>query len=56
VIEALVSGALAGYGVAIPVGAIGVLILGLSARRSLPVGAGAGLGVATADGLYATGD
>ncbi len=52
-IEALVSGALAGYGVAIPVGAIGVLILGLSARRSLLVGAGAGLGAATADGLYA---
>ena len=51
--EALISGLLAGYGVAIPVGAIGVLILGLSARTRLVVGAGAGLGVATADGLYA---
>jgi arginine exporter protein ArgO len=54
VLEALVSGLLAGYGVAIPVGAIAVLIMGLSARTSLPVGAGAGLGAATADGLYAT--
>jgi hypothetical protein len=47
--DALVSGLLAGYGVAIPVGAIGVLILGLSARTSLRIGAGAALGVATAD-------
>jgi arginine exporter protein ArgO len=51
--EALVSGLVAGYGVAVPVGAIGVLILGLSARTSLVVGAGAGLGAATADGVYA---
>ncbi|GAA5191757.1 LysE family transporter [Rugosimonospora acidiphila] len=51
--DALLSGLLAGYGVAIPVGAIGVLIMGLAARTSLAVGAGAGLGVATADGLYA---
>jgi len=53
VTEALVSGLLAGYGVAVPVGAIAVLILGLSARTSLTVGAGAGLGAATADGIYA---
>jgi arginine exporter protein ArgO len=53
VTDALLSGLLAGYGVAIPVGAIGVLIMGLAARTSLAVGAGAGLGVATADGLYA---
>ena len=51
--EALISGLLAGYGVAVPVGAIAVLILGLSARTSLVVGAGAGLGAATADGIYA---
>ncbi|MEU4556088.1 LysE family transporter [Micromonospora violae] len=43
----------AGYGVAIPVGAIAVLILGLSARTSFRVGAAAALAVATADGLYA---
>jgi arginine exporter protein ArgO len=51
--DALVSGLLAGYGVAIPVGAIAVLIIGLSARTSLRVGTGAALGVATADGIYA---
>ncbi|MFY1636396.1 LysE family transporter [Solwaraspora sp. WMMB335] len=52
-IDALTSGLLAGYGVAIPVGPIGVLIVALSARVSLRQGAAAGLGVATADGLYA---
>ncbi len=51
---ALVSGLVAGYGVAIPVGAIGVLIITLSARTSWRVGAGAALGVAAADGLYAS--
>lgn len=50
---AFVSGVVAGYGVAMPVGAIGVLIAGLSARTSLRVGAAAGLGAATADGVYA---
>ena len=52
--DALVSGLLAGYGIAVPVGAIAVLVIGLSARSGLAVGAGAGLGAATADGLYAT--
>ena len=47
------AGAAAGYGIAMPVGAIGVLIAGLSARTSLRVGAAAGLGAATADGVYA---
>ncbi|HEU5107072.1 MAG TPA: LysE family transporter, partial [Micromonosporaceae bacterium] len=42
-----------GYGVAVPVGAIAILIIGLTARTSLRVGVGAALGVATADGLYA---
>lgn len=50
---AFLSGVVAGYGVAVPVGAIGVLIAGLSARTSLRVGAAAGLGAATADGVYA---
>ena len=50
---ALVAGLLAGYGIAIPVGAIAALIIGLTARTSLRVGAAAALGVATADGLYA---
>lgn len=47
------AGVAAGYGIAVPVGAIGVLIVGLSARTSLRVGAAAGLGAATADGIYA---
>lgn len=50
---ALVAGLLAGYGVAVPVGAIAALIISLTARTSLRVGAGAALGVATADGVYA---
>ncbi len=51
--EALVAGLLAGYGVAVPVGAIAALIISLTARTSLRVGAAAALGVATADGIYA---
>ena len=50
---AFLAGVAAGYGVAVPVGAIGVLIAGLSAQTSLRVGAAAGLGAATADGVYA---
>jgi len=50
---AFLAGVVAGYGVAVPVGAIGVLIVGLTARTSLRVGAAAGLGAATADGVYA---
>ena len=47
------AGVIAGYGIAVPVGAIGALIATLSARESLRVGAAAGLGAATADGIYA---
>ncbi len=50
---AFLAGLVAGLGVAVPVGAIAVLIVGLAARTSLAVGAAAALGVATADGLYA---
>jgi arginine exporter protein ArgO len=50
---AFLAGVVAGYGVAVPVGAIAVLIAGISARTSLRVGAAAGLGAATADGVYA---
>jgi arginine exporter protein ArgO len=48
-----VAGLLAGYGVAVPVGAIAPLLISLTARTSLRVGAAAALGVATADGVYA---
>ncbi len=47
------AGLAAGFGVAIPVGAIAVLVMGLAAQNSFRVGAAAALGVATADGLYA---
>ena len=50
---ALVAGLLAGYGVAVPVGAIAALIVSLTARTSLRVGAAAAMGVATADGIFA---
>lgn len=50
---ALVAGLVAGYGIAMPVGAIAAYLMALTARTSLSVGACAALGVATADGLYA---
>ncbi|WP_255946975.1 LysE family transporter [Streptomyces odontomachi] len=50
---ALVAGLLAGYGIAMPVGAVSAYLVALTARTSLTIGACAGLGVATADGLYA---
>lgn len=50
---ALVAGLVAGYGIAVPVGAIGTYLVALTARTSLRIGACAALGVATADGLYA---
>ncbi|MBB3073954.1 LysE/ArgO family amino acid transporter [Streptomyces violarus] len=50
---ALVAGLLAGYGIAVPVGAVGTYLVSLSARTSLRTGVCAALGVATADGLYA---
>ncbi|MEU1707439.1 LysE family transporter [Streptomyces sp. NPDC005706] len=50
---ALLAGLLAGYGIAVPVGAVGTYLVSLTARTSLRTGASAALGVATADGLYA---
>ncbi|MEY9871535.1 arginine exporter protein ArgO [Streptacidiphilus sp. MAP12-33] len=50
---ALVAGALAGYGIAMPVGAVGALLVALTARTGWRVGAAAALGVASADGVYA---
>jgi len=52
VTAALVAGLLAGYGIAVPVGAIGAYLVALTARTSLRIGAFAALGVATADGVY----
>ena len=50
---ALIAGLVAGYGVALPIGAIGAYLVSLTARTSLRIGASAALGVATADGIYA---
>lgn len=50
---AFVAGALAGLAIAIPVGAISVLILDLGIRRGFRAAAAAGAGAATADGIYA---
>ena len=50
---AFVAGLLAGYGIALPVGAVATSLVALTARTSLCIGAAAALGVATADGLYA---
>ncbi|MFF7187190.1 LysE family transporter [Streptomyces sp. NPDC008222] len=50
---ALVAGLVAGYGIAVPVGAVSAYLLSLSARTSLRTGVCAALGVATADGIYA---
>ncbi|WP_405887312.1 LysE family transporter [Streptomyces sp. NBC_01136] len=50
---ALVAGLLAGYGIAVPVGAVATYLVSLTARTTLKIGGCAALGVATADGLYA---
>lgn len=53
-LDVLISGLVTGYAIAVPVGAVAALIITLSARTSWTVGASAGLGVATVDGVYAT--
>lgn len=53
-LAAFVAGALAGYAIAIPVGAIAVLIVETGVRRGFRIAAAAGAGAATADLTYAT--
>jgi arginine exporter protein ArgO len=53
-INAFLTGAVAGAAIAIPVGAIAILIIDLGIRRGFRSAAAAGLGAATADGIYAT--
>jgi arginine exporter protein ArgO len=48
-----IEGLLAGYGIAIPLGAIGILIFGMGVRCGFRIGFMAGAGAATADLLYA---
>ncbi|MER7487558.1 LysE family transporter [Streptomyces sp. NPDC126497] len=50
---ALLAGLLAGYAIAVPVGAVGTYLVSLTARTTLRTGICAALGVATANGLYA---
>ncbi|WP_205695556.1 LysE family translocator [Conexibacter sp. SYSU D00693] len=54
VLHALGSGLLAGWAVAVPLGAMGVLLVDLAARHGVRAAAPAALGVATADLAYAT--
>ncbi|NML50060.1 LysE family transporter [Streptomyces sp. R302] len=50
---AAVAGLLAGYGIAVPVGAVGAHLVAVAARGPWRTGAGAALGIAAADGVYA---
>lgn len=52
-LDVLISGLVTGYAIAVPVGAVAVMIIAVSARASWCTGAAAGLGVATVDGVYA---
>jgi len=51
--SSFLAGVVAGYAIAIPVGAIAVLIVELGVRRGFRIAGAAGAGAATADGLYA---
>jgi threonine/homoserine/homoserine lactone efflux protein len=53
VIEAVIAGVLAGYAIAIPVGAIAVLIIHVAIQDGVRAGLAAGAGAASADGIYA---
>ena len=53
-IGALLAGLAAGYGIAIPVGAVSVLIVETGLRSGFRTAAAAGAGAASADGIYAT--
>ncbi|MGQ0601475.1 MAG: LysE family transporter [Anaerolineales bacterium] len=52
--SAFLEGALAGYAIAIPVGAIAILILEIAMRRGFGLGFAAGAGAATVDFAYAS--
>ncbi|NYE18477.1 LysE family transporter [Microbacterium immunditiarum] len=51
-VTALASGALAGFAIAVPVGAIGVLLIQEGMRRGIRPGLAAAAGVASVDALY----
>jgi len=53
VLEVVLAGLVTGWAIAIPIGAVGALLVALTARTSIRLGSAAALGVATVDGLYA---
>lgn len=53
-LDAFLNGLVAGYGIAMPVGPIAVLILELGLRRGFRIALSAGAGAASADLFYAT--
>ncbi|MFF0630820.1 LysE/ArgO family amino acid transporter [Streptomyces sp. NPDC004296] len=53
VIESAFAGLWAGYGLAVPVGAVAVLMVNMTAQTSFRIGASAALGATTADVIYA---
>ncbi|OYX54220.1 MAG: hypothetical protein B7Y93_06990 [Micrococcales bacterium 32-70-13] len=53
-LDALVAGVIAGYAIAIPVGAIAALLITLGAQHGARIAAGGAFGAATVDGVYAT--
>jgi arginine exporter protein ArgO len=53
-LDAFLSGIIAGYGIAIPVGPIAILIIELGLRRGFRIAFSAGSGAASADLIYAT--
>ena len=52
-LEVVVSGLVTGLAIAVPIGAVGALMVTLTARTSWRVGSAAALGVSTVDGVYA---
>ena len=52
-IEVLLAGLITGWAIAIPIGAVGALLVALTARTSLRTGSAAAMGVAAVDGAYA---
>lgn len=53
-LDALIAGIIAGYAIAVPVGAIAALLITLGAQHGARVAAGGAFGAATVDGVYAT--
>ncbi|MBO8185866.1 LysE family transporter [Streptomyces spirodelae] len=52
-LDSVVAGLWAGYGLAVPVGAVAVLMVNMTAQTSFRVGAAAAIGATTADAIYA---